>query len=335
MVAYEIYDWLDISRRYKSSILLGNGASISLDKSFTYASLKKHAIDHGLLSEDVEMLFEHFETDDFELILRLVWQANKVNSALKIKDNATEKAYKHVRDCLIKAVRSIHPEYDEIEGVLDTVGEFLSGFKTVFSLNYDLTLYWVMMKANSNEDGHKFKDCFLHGKFDEDWDRFREPYSWQDKRITLVFYPHGNLALARNVVEEEIKLSSRVGSDLLNSILHEWKSGECIPLFVSEGISNQKVRSIQNSHYLNTVYREVIPDIGRSLVIYGWGLGDHDVHIIERIRASNVRRIAVSVFGYDQAYCRRVAEIIYDSFGRDFIIDFFDSKSPGCWNNDA
>lgn len=39
-MAYEIYDWLDISRRYKSSILLGNGASISLDKSFTYASLK-------------------------------------------------------------------------------------------------------------------------------------------------------------------------------------------------------------------------------------------------------------------------------------------------------
>ncbi|HFQ4917106.1 TPA: DUF4917 family protein [Vibrio vulnificus] len=334
-MAYEIYDWLDISRRYKSAILLGNGASISLDKSFTYASLKDHAIDYGLLSKDVEKLFEHFETDDFELILRLVWQANKVNSALKIKDKATKKAYKHVRDCLIKAVRSIHPEYDEIEGDLDTVGEFLSGFKTVLSLNYDLTLYWVMMRANRNEDGHKFKDCFLRGEFDEDWNRFREPYSWRDKRTTLVFYPHGNLALARNVVEDEIKLSSRVGSDLLGSILHEWESGECIPLFVSEGVSSQKVRSIQNSHYLNTVYREVIPDIGRSLVIYGWGLGEHDVHIIERLRASNVKRIAVSVFGDNQAYCRRVSEIIYESFGRDFIVDFFDSQSPGCWNNDA
>lgn len=79
----------------------------------------------------------------------------------------------------------------------------------------------------------------------------------------------------------------------------------------------------------------MIPDTGRSWVIYGWVLGEHDAHIIERIRASNVRRIAVSKFGDNQTYCRRVAEIIYDSFGRDFIVDFFDSQSPVCWNNDA
>ncbi|MCR9663887.1 DUF4917 family protein [Vibrio sp. TRT 21S02] len=334
-MSYEINNWSDLEGRYNHSILLGNGASISINRSFSYASLKEHAIEHGLLSEEVEKLFEHFETDDFELILRLVWQANKVNAALSIKDKATKKAYEHVRQCLIEAVRSIHPEYSEVEDDLDAIGSFLSRFKTVLSLNYDLTLYWVIMKSNRADDGHRFKDCFISGEFDEDWSRFRESLNRRDRRTTLVFYPHGNLALARNVVEEEVKLDSRSSIDLLRSILSKWETGNYIPLFVSEGVTTQKVRAIQNSHYLYTTYREVLPDLGKSLVIYGWGLGEHDVHIIERIKVSKVKRIAVSVYGNDQAYCRRVSEIILDTFGRDFEIDFFDSQSSGCWNNDA
>ncbi|TOQ20858.1 DUF4917 family protein, partial [Vibrio parahaemolyticus] len=106
---YEIKKWSDLKRRYKGTLLIGNGASISVDKSFAYKSLKEHAVEHGLLTQNVKKLFKYFNTDDFELVLRLVWQANKVNLALDIKDNATKKAYEHVRECLIKSVRSIHP----------------------------------------------------------------------------------------------------------------------------------------------------------------------------------------------------------------------------------
>ncbi|MGI3004984.1 hypothetical protein ACRTDJ_18135 [Shewanella algae] len=43
---YQIYNWSDISGAFSDSILLGNGASISIDRDFTYNSLKQHAIDH-------------------------------------------------------------------------------------------------------------------------------------------------------------------------------------------------------------------------------------------------------------------------------------------------
>lgn len=332
---YLIHNWSDISEAYSDSILLGNGASISIDRGFTYSSLKQHAIEHGLLTDQVQRLFSYFNTDDFELILRLVWQANKVNSALEIIDQQTRVAYEHVRDCLIRAVQSIHPEYFEVEQQFPDIANFLSSFKTVFSLNYDLTLYWVVMYANRIFNGHSFKDCIIHGEFSSDWWRFRESISQWDRDITLVFYPHGSLVLARNILEQETKLEAYAGNDLLRSILNYWQSDNYIPLFVSEGTSSQKISAIQNSHYLNTVYREVIPQIGDNLTIFGWGFGEHDIHILRRIKNSRVRRVAVSVYNNDQTYCTRVTQMIYDNVGYNIEVVFFDCESNGCWNQPA
>lgn len=299
-MTHKIKDWLDISSSFSESILLGNGASISIDRGFTYNSLKQHAISNGLLTENVQSLFSYFETDDFELVLRLVWQANNVNSALKIRDQKTREAYEHVRDCLILSVQSIHPEYSEVEHQFPYIESFLRSFKIVLSLNYDLILYWVVMYANRKCNGHLFKDCIIHGEFDSDWWKFRETINPQrDKNISLVFYPHGSLVLARNVIEQERKLEAIAGCDLLFSILEHWRSSKYVPLFVSEGTSAQKISAIQKSHYLNTIYREVIPNIGDNLTIFGWGFGEHDIHILKRIGKSDVSKIAVSVYGND------------------------------------
>lgn len=332
---YQIFNWSQISNNFSDSILLGNGASISIDGSFTYSSLKEHAIDNGLFTRDVESLFSFFNTNDFELVLRLVWQANKVNSALSISDQRTKVAYEHVRDCLIRAVQSIHPEYNQVEDQFPDIATFLSKFRTVLSLNYDLTLYWVIMYANRVRNGHSFKDCMIHGQFDEDWPRYRNSISGWDRTTSLIFYPHGSLVLARNVVEKEVKLDTRVDSDLLSSILYQWQTSNYVPLFVSEGTSEQKVSAIHNSHYLNTVYREVIPSLSNSLVIYGWGFGEHDVHILNRLRMSSVNNIAISVYGNDQAFCNRAAQMIRIHIGPHVNVTFFNSQSPGCWNQTA
>jgi len=332
---HKIYDWSQISNEFSDSIILGNGASISINDSFSYSSLKQHAIENGLLTQDVNSLFTFFNTNDFELVLRLVWQANKVNSALNIPDQRTRIAYEHVRDCLIQAVQSIHPEYHQVENQFPDIAIFLSRFKTILSLNYDLTLYWVIMYANRVRNGHSFKDCMIHGQFDDEWPRYRSSISGWDRNTSLIFYPHGSLVLARNIVERELKLEAREGHDLLNSILYQWQTTNYVPLFVSEGTTDQKISAIHNSHYLNTVYREVIPSLSNSLVIYGWGLGEHDVHILNRLSFSTVRNIAISVYGNDQAYCNRAAQIIRDHVGRQVNITFFNSQSSGCWNQAA
>ncbi|KPN90553.1 DUF4917 family protein [Pseudomonas nunensis] len=60
--------------------------------SFGYGSLLDHARQNGLLTADVIRLFEFFDTADFELILRLVWQTSHVNLSLEIPDDRTGQA---------------------------------------------------------------------------------------------------------------------------------------------------------------------------------------------------------------------------------------------------
>lgn len=331
---FEIRPWEAIDENYGCTILLGNGASISISPSFSYASLLQHAAEQHLLPEDAQRLFEFFQTNDFELVLRIVWQASNVNRSLQIPDQRTHAAYVSLRDCLIQTVRDIHPEHDQVSAHLPSIYRFLKRFRTVISLNYDLVVYWAMTHGLDIDDQHAFKDCFVGGgAFDDDWQRFRQPIRG-DRSTTLVFYAHGSLVLCRNPVEQELKVHSR-DAGLLEAILQLWKSERVVPLFVSEGTWQQKVASIQNSYYLSTVYREVLKSQRDTLVIYGWGFADQDIHLLQRMRDTGINRVAVSVFRGDQAYCNRIFQMIHDTLGAHVEVEFFDSESPGCWTHPA
>ena len=295
--------------------------------SFGYGSLLDHARQNGLLTADVVRLFEFFDTADFELILRLVWQASNVNLSLKIPDDRTHQAYLRVRDCLIEAVRAVHPEHWAVQHHLPNMYQFLRSFDTVLSLNYDLLVYWTMTYGLNIEDGHLFKDCFVRSVFDDDWKKFRARF--RERTNTLVFYPHGSLALCRNAVEQESKIHA-AGVGLLDAILDEWRSERVVPLFVSEGVKAQKLASIQSSYYLSTVYREVLTSERQTLALFGWGIGEHDRHLLQRMRNTGINRVAVSVFGNDQVYCNYAYQTIRDDLGQ-VHVDFFNCLSPGCW----
>ncbi|MDQ9296633.1 DUF4917 family protein [Escherichia coli] len=335
---HNIMQWSQIAQDYlRGTLLLGNGASIAVSPNFSYGSLLGYAQNTELFTEDVNSLFRFFETNDFELILRLVWQASNVNSSLQIQDDQTLRAYRNVRECLIRAVRDVHPLYEDVRGYLPNMYDFLKGFDTVLSLNYDLLVYWTMTYGFGIRDGHKFKDCFTLGGgdvngFDDDWQKYRNLLGeWTN---TLVFYPHGNLALCRNRREQELKIVRDRNAGLLEAILGAWETGTFVPLFVSEGREEQKVSSIQNSYYLSTVYREVLKSQRTTLTIFGWGLGEHDLHLLKRMQGSGIQRVAVSVFRGDQAYCNRVYQTIQDVLGT-VRVDFFDSESPCCWIHGA
>jgi hypothetical protein len=210
-------------------------------------------------------------------------------------------------------------------------------FPTVVSLNYDLTLYWAMLLFNA-ANGSWFKDAFHDGEFQADWEYLRRPYG-HAAGATLVFYPHGSLAVARDYLGDETKLAVGAGaaSDLLDTITRRWVSGSYVPVFVSEGTSQQKVAAIRRSHYLTNVYEDVLPALGEGLVVYGWSFDERDQHVLDAIAANPPKRMAVSVFtvqpdGDQQAFCHQVLKAAGRSLPDTEVI-FFDSQSPGCWNN--
>lgn len=326
----DIVDWNEIKNQYiDGAILLGNGASIAVDPIFSYESLLGRARERGFLTQDVESLFSCFNTSDFELILRMVWHATNVNEVLGVQDKVTQQAYENLRSCLVEVVRDSHSNYQAIQRDLPYISNFLKDFETVLSLNYDLIVYWAMMYNNRQRYGHIFKDCFNNSQFRGDWWNLRQLY--RERANTLVFYPHGNLALCRDYLDREWKTAQANSDDLLGSILATWEMGKGVPLFVSEGTQEQKIRSIQNSYYLSVVYREVLTGLHPSLTIYGWGFGDQDRHLLEQIAHSNIERVAISVYRRDEIYCHRALALVKEVLGGQLQVDFFDSASPGCW----
>ncbi|WP_227591399.1 DUF4917 family protein [Acinetobacter shaoyimingii] len=334
---YQIKEWAEIQHKYKNgSLVIGNGSSIALYSEFDFRSLKEKAEKSKFFNNEISDLFNEFVTCDFELILRLVWHAKLVNKHLQIDDKKINSAYENIKEALIKVVREVHCENTEIsKPQYKALYNFTKQFKTIVSLNYDLILYWILMYGNGiKKDAHIYKDCFNKGKFDFDWTRFRECIGTQ-KEITLVFYQHGNLSVFRDVGNTEHKLQRGDFKNLLDVITEEWKDDK-IPLFVAEGTGNQKLESIKSSPYLSTIYYEVLPTLisdNSNLVIYGWGLGDQESHLVNQIfKNKNTSNIAISIYSKNQEECNRIYNLI-NKIAPHIEIEFFDSQSSGCWNN--
>ncbi|KAF0810083.1 hypothetical protein A167_01114 [Alcanivorax sp. S71-1-4] len=289
------------------TLLLGNGASIAIHREFAYPTLHSIADAKGLLPTTAP-IFAKLGTTDFEHVLLACWYADHVNVALGTPSAAISAAYSEVRTALIEAVHSVHPVHADVATDLQRAGAFASVFPTVFSLNYDLTLYWAMLLFNA-ANGSWFKDAFHDGKFQTDWEYLRRPYG-HAAGATLVFYPHGSLAVARDYIGNETKLAVGAGAagDLLDTITRRWASGHYVPVFVSEGTSREKVAAIRRSRYLTNVYEEVLPALGESLVVYGWSFDERDQHVLDAIAKKPPKQMAVSVFTSQpepdqQAFC--------------------------------
>ncbi len=327
-------DWLKIKKRFKNNLLLGNGASIVVDSRLSYRSLYEQVCNSGKLNDELLNMFEHFETSNFEFILRLLLEASQVNEVLDIEDDKTKEYYYELRDALISTIRDIHPTHESVEHLLTPIANFLVNFGTVLSLNYDLLVYWSMLVGNDNLECRWFKDCFVSGEFEKHFHYLYKPHP-PATGSTLVFYPHGSLFLATDIYSDEVKLSRSMDDCLLETILSKWQEKDYIPLFVSEGATTEKFRAITRSNYLNTVYDSVLTQISGALMIYGWSASEQDEHIFDAIDHEGITDIAISVHTENPnwaSYRDRIEDRIARTHHlRESNLYFFDSQSEGCW----
>lgn len=325
----DIVQWNDIKEDYhKGSLLLGNGSSIAVDGCFNYPSLFEEAVRLGHLTANEQAVFDKFGVSDFELVLRRLWQAKLVNEALELPRGEVDEAYEAVRRALISTVRDTHVCYDDARDHLEPIYKFMQEFDFVISLNYDLIVYWAAQFGNRSL-GRWFKDCFQPSTFRDDWEELLTPYG--AKGATLYFYPHGNLVLRRHGFSSERKIQAGEDNNLLEAILEKWESDNLAPAFVCEGTEQNKRDAISSCNYFERVFYEVLPSLKDTLVVYGWGFGDQDQHIIKQISKSKIKKIAVSIHGNDEVLAGNIERNL-EPLGLDELV-FFDSASDGCWNN--
>lgn len=295
-----------------ATLILGNGSSIAYSLKFAYASL----YDAADFTEEEKQLFDEFGTNNFEYILRKLFQASEVNKILGLdQDKKVSSAYKNIRLKLIETIKSIHPTKDDINLKLihDTVFQSMMDYRYIIDLNYDFLLYWIL-----SNDGHlspypiegnqSRRNVFQGSPFQYFYDGFCYlsgnhlcfNYDFVEDEIrrgekTGIFYPHGNLLLVRDKLYGDT-LKIRSSGNLFKDVDEDWEKGYT-PLFISEGTSEQKLNSIQSTPYLNYVYNEILNDLTSFIVVYGWSMGDCDDHLIRRIFSNKrIQKVAVSIY---------------------------------------
>lgn len=315
----------EVSPAAKTNLLLGNGFSIGIRDSFRYDSLKEVATAKRLLTDDLAALFKRLRTTDFEVLLQRLHEASVVNSALGIDHGTPLERYTSLRRALIETVKLVHPSYGEIRSEwLTETATILREFRSVFTTNYDLLLYWIAGAA----EFRGFTDFFWSEAPNLEFDQFNtEP--WGNR--TELIYLHGALFLVQ-VDSRVCKLRRSVADNLLDKLDAQMEKGE-LPLFVSEGTHDQKINAIRRNPYLTFALQKL--RLARTgITIFGQSLARPDSHLVTALNDnSSFHAIAVSLHRGDKTEERLLeqAQIIEKRLGqfkrRGGALEFFDSRT--------
>lgn len=282
------------------SILIGNGASMAVWDGFSYASLYQAATsgkpEVPLHAEDVQ-LFSRLKTRNFEQVLSRLLLAEEVAEALGEDPKPYRQAYERIRAALVAAVQYVHiPWMATPDDVLATIRETLAEFRYVFSTNYDLLDYWAIM-----ETPEEFLDFFWGKTSGDDTTQFHshDVEVWASKvKTTRILYPHGALHLVRTRDGETHKLCYSNGSTILDRFGEPIDGEDVVPLIVTEGTSDNKIASIQQSDYLSFAL-SAFSARKKPMVVFGHSLGTSDDHLVEAITmkeyGASARHIAIAV----------------------------------------
>ena len=218
LISYkEVVKYLGKKNRVKH-LLLGNGFSMAYDaKIFSFNALSTFIEDSD--DELIKQLFKTINTKNFEVIMQqldLFADVANVFNAEKSLVDKIRKTSENLKTSLIDAVQVMHPEHvfeipeEKRLACCNFLEDYLSNDGYVFSSNYDLLLYWVLMRNTSKNavDGFGRE---LENQLDDEYVSNYEPefseLRWgKHKHSQTVYYLHGALPLfdvGINIIKEE------------------------------------------------------------------------------------------------------------------------------------
>ena len=279
-------------------LLLGNGFSVAYDPDiFSYNAL--HDFVKNLKDKDLSRILEVIETRNFEVIMQYLDNFAALVDAFggdpKLRQRV-EAASDKLKKSLLDAVNAMHPEhvFKVPEGQSKACATFLQHFLdttgNIYSTNYDLLLYWVLMRNSelTHVDGCGRELENDTGEYmapeDQEWSEL----IWgKNRSMQNVFYLHGALPFFDSgvaVVKEEYD----VFNYLLQNISARMEKGE-YPIFVTAGDGQQKLNHITHNQYLTYCFDSFCQAEG-SLVTFGFSFGPNDEHIIAAINRAAKRK---------------------------------------------
>lgn len=338
----ELINGIDLKN---AAIILGNGASISISNNFSYKNLFLKASEIDIFPTSI---FNTLNTNNFESVIYQLDIAQKINKAIIPISPQIEQLNQTISDInitirqsLIQTIQSIHPEYALLsfitlsEETIKKLFNYLTQFNYIINLNYDLLVYYILLHQTN-----KFTDYFLPDRTANNKLTFNEEINWLTDQVKL-YYPHGNIVLGINNIGEEEKITYHPPATLLQTILNRWSNDtNFYPLFICEGSSTEKIKSIARSYYLNYIYRNILPKLPENIICYGWSLSENDEHIIKQILKDSRKnhKLIISIRATNKSTsqveveCTNIKNRI-NNINNNTEVHFFNSSDEGCWLN--
>ncbi len=281
----------------KFHLLVGNGFSMAYDHGiFSYNAL--HNFFMKLDDDDLSKILGVIETRNFEIIMQHLDNFSALITAFggdeKLKKRI-DTARTKLKKSLLDAVKALHPEHvfkipeERSKACSNFLEVFLDSDGSIYSTNYDLLLYWVLLRnsiANHGDGcGRELEnaDEFVQGD-EQIWSEL----TWGKNRGTQkMFYLHGALPFFDTgiaIIKEEYDSHNY----LLQKISARMDNGE-YPIFVTAGDGQQKLKHIMHNRYLTYCYENLCEAEG-SLVTFGFNFGSSDSHIIKGINRAARRK---------------------------------------------
>ena len=277
--------------------MLGNGFSRAWrDDIFSYDALLQQARFEAL-SPFARRAFDALGTTDFEDVMRALraaaalirlYDANNTTLPRRLTEDANG-----LRETLVQAIAGRHPDRPH-QVSLDEYAHarrFLANFGSIYSVNYDLLLYWALMQQEIEPEV----------PFD---DGFRQPddgpadyVTWEVEKTDrqTIFYLHGALHIFDAGHEVQKYTWVNTGVALIEQV-REALERNLYPLFVSEGDSRQKLSKIKHSDFLARAYRS-FSKIGGALFVYGHSFAPSDEHVLRLIDKNKCSQLFVGLYG--------------------------------------
>jgi hypothetical protein len=284
-------------KKRKKHLLLGNGFSMSYDSGiFSYNALSKFL--ESLDNEILQKLFQIIKTSNFELLMEQldnVAQIAEIFGAEKKVVHNIKKATEILKESLINAIKELHPEHvfsipvEKSKACAEFLNSFLADDGQIFTTNYDLLLYWVLIR---NEIENAIDGFGRDSEESDEWipedEREYSELRWgKHKGVQTIHYLHGALQLfdaGVDIIKEEYTDEHF----LLENIKIRMEKKE-YPIFVTAGNGYEKLTHIVHNKYLANCY-ESLSSITGSLICYGFGFGKYDNHIISAINKAAKKR---------------------------------------------
>lgn len=306
----------------KRHLILGNGFSIACRPDiFRYDTLYNQADFSNCLH--VEEVFQELNTHDFEVVINALERAAQIapiyGGEQDLVDQFNEDALS-LKHLLVDTVANNHPARpnDISDEEFKQCRKFLSYFLnddicercSIYTLNYDLLLYWSFMHKEEDDDPQKielkFNDGFNHDflGFEEDSQeaRFAPDVTWQGETQSHqqnIHYLHGALHLYDEGSDLRKYTWKESGVALTEQARFSIENG-FFPLFVSEGSTDKKLDKIVHSAYLHKAYRSFVSNTkvkGASFFTYGYSFSENDDHISRRIGEGKCKALYVGIYG--------------------------------------